>query len=53
MPFDPSALLAVMAHLDDEFAIFPWLATTAKAGRQVHCVWLTDGAFGGTAGAAA
>lgn len=43
---DRSAVLAVMAHPDDEFAIFPWLADAARAGRRVHCVWLTDGAFG-------
>lgn len=47
MPFEPTALLAVMAHPDDEFAIFPWLAKASREGRAVHCVWLTNGAYGG------
>lgn len=46
MPSEAPALLAVMAHPDDEFAIFPWLVAAARAGRRVHCVWLTDGSWG-------
>lgn len=40
-------LVALLAHPDDEFAIFPWLRSAAKQGRDVHCVWLTDGGWGG------
>lgn len=41
------ALIALLAHPDDEFAIFPWLRSAVEQGRQVHCVWLTDGGMGG------
>lgn len=40
-------LVALLAHPDDEFAIFPWLRAAVRAGRDVRCVWLTDGGGGG------
>jgi len=40
-------LLVVLAHPDDEFAIFPWLRRAAAAGRKLELVWLTDGGWGG------
>ncbi|MEO5565554.1 MAG: PIG-L family deacetylase [Luteimonas sp.] len=40
-------LLIVLAHPDDEFAIFPWIQAATQAGRRVHCLWLTDGGYGG------
>jgi LmbE family N-acetylglucosaminyl deacetylase len=40
-------LLALFAHPDDEFAVFPWLQAAAHSGRDIHCIWLTDGGFGG------
>ncbi|WAC63035.1 PIG-L family deacetylase [Pseudoxanthomonas sp. SL93] len=48
MPSDRSAvLLAVFAHPDDEFAIFPWIEHAVREGIEVHAVWLTDGGWGG------
>lgn len=41
------ALLALFAHPDDEFAIFPWLQAAIRGGRPVVAVWLTDGGWGG------
>lgn len=40
-------LVAVFAHPDDEFAVFPWLEAAAACGREVVAVWLTDGGWGG------
>lgn len=40
-------LVALLAHPDDEFAIFPWLRAAVRAGRDVRCVWLTEGGWGG------
>lgn len=40
-------LIALLAHPDDEFAIFPWLSSAVREGREVLCVWLTDGGWGG------
>lgn len=40
-------LLAVFAHPDDEFAVFPWLRRALADGRRVEAVWLTDGGWGG------
>lgn len=42
-----SRLITIFAHPDDEFAIFPWLKLATEQGRDVHCVWLTDGGWGG------
>lgn len=39
-------LIAILAHPDDEFAIFPFLES-ARLGRVVHVVWLTNGGWGG------
>lgn len=49
MRSDTSAgpLLAVFAHPDDEFAVFPWLESALASGREVVAVWLTDGGWGG------
>ena len=48
MPDDSNRpLLALFAHADDEFAVFPWLQAAASGGRAVHCIWLTDGGFNG------
>ena len=48
MPDDAKRrLLAVFPHPDDEFAVFPWLRAAARGGREIHCIWLTDGGFGG------
>jgi len=47
MHSDGRPLVALLAHPDDEFAIFPWLAAEATAGRPVWCFWLTDGGWGG------
>ena len=41
------ALIALLPHPDDEFAILPWLERAVRDGRPVHLVWLTDGALGG------
>lgn len=40
-------VLALFAHPDDEFAVFPWLQAAARDGRKTYCVWLTDGGAGG------
>ena len=40
-------LVALLAHPDDEFAIFPWLLAALRDGRDVRCVWLTSGGWGG------
>ena len=47
MPSEQRALIAVFAHPDDEFAVFPWLRNACRAGRRIYCVWLTNGGFGG------
>jgi len=41
------ALVALLPHPDDEFAILPLLEQANAEGRAIHLVWLTDGAFGG------
>jgi LmbE family N-acetylglucosaminyl deacetylase len=41
------ALLVLMAHPDDEFAIFPWITRALAQGARVECVYLTDGGYGG------
>ncbi|MGS1076555.1 PIG-L deacetylase family protein [Pseudoxanthomonas beigongshangi] len=40
-------LVVVMAHPDDEFAVFPWLEAACRERRNVHCCWLTNGGWGG------
>jgi len=44
---DRRALLVLMAHPDDEFAIFPWITRALAQGARVECVYLTDGGYGG------
>lgn len=39
--------IALFAHPDDEMALFPWILDAASDGSRVHCVWLTDGGWGG------
>lgn len=41
------AVVVLMAHPDDEFAISPWIESALQDGRDVTCVWLTDGGWGG------
>lgn len=41
------AALALFAHPDDEFGLYPSLAAARAEGRRVVCVWLTDGGWGG------
>ena len=40
-------LVALFAHPDDEFAVFPWLEHAIRNGQSVHCIWMTDGGWGG------
>ncbi len=40
-------LVVIMAHPDDEFAVFPWLEAACREHRLIHCCWLTDGGWGG------
>jgi len=48
MPLGDSQLLvALFAHPDDEFAAFPWIDAAVRTGREVHCIWVTDGGWGG------
>jgi LmbE family N-acetylglucosaminyl deacetylase len=47
MESEARPLLALFAHPDDEFAVFPWIRAAVEQGRTVHCLWLTDGGFNG------
>ena len=40
-------ILWLLPHPDDEFACSMRIRATAAAGDEVHCVFLTDGGFGG------
>lgn len=40
-------LVVLFAHPDDEFAVFPWIQKALKDGQPVHCIWMTDGGWGG------
>jgi hypothetical protein len=42
-------LVVLLPHPDDEFAVLPFLKREAQRGREVHLVWMTDGAAGGSA----
>lgn len=42
-----SPLLVLLAHPDDEFAVFPWIRGAIQHGYEVHAIWLTDGGWGG------
>lgn len=46
-PGGTSRLLVLMAHPDDEFAIYPWIAEALRNGMSLYCAWLTDGGWGG------
>lgn len=47
MPSD-LPLVALLPHPDDEFAILPFLSVAQREGRDLHLVWLTDGAAAGS-----
>lgn len=47
MASEARPLLALFAHPDDEFAVFPWIRAAVDEGRPVHCLWLTDGGYNG------
>lgn len=47
MPIDPACSLFLFAHPDDEFFCAGFLADEVRRGHAVHCVYLTDGAWGG------
>lgn len=40
-------LVALFAHPDDEFAVFPWIEQAIRSGQPVHCIWMTNGGWGG------
>ena len=42
-----TSMLVVLAHPDDEFCLFPWIESHAKAGGAIDLVYLTDGGWGG------
>lgn len=41
------ALIVLLPHPDDEFAVFPFLSQAHLEGRPLHLRWMTDGALGG------
>lgn len=43
----PRPLILLLPHPDDEFAVFAWIEQARLQGRPVHCIWLTDGGWGG------
>ena len=48
MRFDEAPAIAVlMAHPDDEFALFPALVDASRRGVPIHLFWLSDGSYGG------
>ena len=47
MPTERPSTLFVFAHPDDEFFCIPFIADAVREGHEVHCVYLTDGAWGG------
>lgn len=48
MRFDRAPAIAVlMAHPDDEFALFPALDEASRRGVPIHLFWLSDGSYGG------
>ena len=47
MRSDTGPLLFLLAHPDDEFGVFAWIERALADGRQVRCVWMTDGGWGG------
>lgn len=40
-------LVLLLPHPDDEFAAFAWIAHARAHGQTVHCIWITDGGWGG------
>jgi N-acetylglucosamine malate deacetylase 1 len=47
MHIEPNLALFVLAHPDDEFFCTAFLSDEILAGSEVHCAYLTDGAYGG------
>lgn len=47
MHSDKGPVLFLLAHPDDEFGVFPWIEGALAERRQVRCVWMTDGGWGG------
>ncbi|MFN3730483.1 MAG: PIG-L deacetylase family protein [Fimbriimonadaceae bacterium] len=41
-------LVVLLPHPDDEFAVLPFLKREAQHGRELHLVWMTNGAVGRT-----
>lgn len=46
-PYPCELTLVLLAHPDDEFALFPWILEAIRQGRRVVVAWLTDGGWGG------
>lgn len=44
---DARTVVVLMAHPDDEFALFPALVDAAGRGVALHLYWLSDGCYGG------
>jgi hypothetical protein len=42
-----SSLIVLMAHPDDEFALFPVLDDASRRAVPIHLLWLSDGSYGG------
>lgn len=42
-----SVIAFLLPHPDDEFAIFAWIDDALRRGHAVHCIWMTDGGYGG------
>ncbi len=47
MRSDAGPIVFLLAHPDDEFGVFPWIEAALRDGRDVRCVWMTDGGWGG------
>lgn len=44
---EAGTLVVLMAHPDDEFALFPALVDASRRGVAIHLFWLSDGCYGG------
>jgi LmbE family N-acetylglucosaminyl deacetylase len=44
---DRTPLVILFAHPDDEIGVFPWLEQALIDGREIRCIWVTDGGWGG------
>jgi hypothetical protein len=48
MPFEAArSIIVLMAHPDDEFALFPALDDASRRNVPIHLFWLSDGSYGG------